>query len=151
VHDVSIRSVDWVRYIDAETVPWIIVSCSYDGRTRYTDIRDMHAPLDIKSFLGVPMVTMAIPWAEGTAYVDVEYGLKFDQLYRESASFRLFNAKGVIWDMSYSNFQPFAAAAVSDGRVLMTNPAYKARRGYVWRAESTYHFSRFYYSRCDQF
>ncbi|KAG0053577.1 hypothetical protein BGZ83_000861 [Gryganskiella cystojenkinii] len=140
VHDVSIRTVDWMRYNDAQIVPWIVVSCSYDGRTRYTDVRDMHAPLDIRSFLGVPMATMSIPWAEGTAYVDLEYGLKFDQLYRESPSFRLFNAKGVIWDMSYSNFQPFTAAAVSDGRVLLTNPAYKARRGYGMVQNHLYQF-----------
>lgn len=120
-----------MRYNDASIVPWILVSCSYDGRSRYTDVRNTHAPLDIKSFLGVPMSTMAIPWAEGAAYADVDYGLKFSQLYQESASFKVFNSKGVIWDMSYSNYQPFAAAAVSDGRVLMTNPAYKARRGYV--------------------
>ena len=54
-----------------------------------------------------------------------------DQLYLESRGFRLFNAKGTIWDFSSSDYQPFVAAAISDGRVKISNPAYKAKRGYV--------------------
>ncbi|KAG0203210.1 hypothetical protein BGX28_004443 [Mortierella sp. GBA30] len=130
VHDVSVRSVDWFRNEDPEVVPWIIVSSGYDGRVRYTDLHDIYGPIDIKTILGVPMVSTCIPWAEGCVYIDVDFGAKLDQLYLESRGFRMFNAQGTIWDLSYSDYQPFLAAAISDGRVKISNPAYKARRGY---------------------
>jgi hypothetical protein len=91
----------------------------------------MFTPIDIKTILGVPMKSICVPWAEGSVYVDIDLGAKLDQLYLESRGFRLFNAKGTIWDLSYSDYQPFLAAAISDGRVKISNPAYKARRGYV--------------------
>ncbi|KAI7832578.1 hypothetical protein BC939DRAFT_1497 [Gamsiella multidivaricata] len=130
VHDVCVRSIDWVRSCDAESVPWVVVTSGYDGRVRYTDLHDCFTQIDIKTILGVPMTSICIPWAEATIYVDVDFGAKIDQLYRETHGFRLFNAKGTIWDFSYSDYQPFLAAAVSDGRVKIANPAYKVKRGY---------------------
>ncbi|KAI8598374.1 hypothetical protein EDD21DRAFT_382653 [Dissophora ornata] len=130
VHDVCVRTVDWLRSYDPEVLPWIIVTSGYDGHVRYTDLHDPFAQIDIKTILGVPMASVCIPWAEGTVYVDIDFGAKIDQLYLESRGFRLFNAKGTIWDFSYSDYQPFLAAAISDGRVKISNPAYKARRGY---------------------
>ncbi|KAF9193422.1 hypothetical protein BGZ50_007494 [Haplosporangium sp. Z 11] len=130
VHDVSVRSVDFLRDDDAAIVPWIMVSSGYDGKVRYTDLHDLYSQIDIKSILGVPMSTICIPWAEANVYIDVDFGAKMDQLYLESRGFRLFNAKGTIWDFSYSDYQPFVAAASSDGRVKISNPAYKAKRGY---------------------
>ncbi|KAG0250694.1 hypothetical protein BG011_008159 [Mortierella polycephala] len=130
VHDVSVRSVDFLRDDDAAIVPWIMVSSGYDGKVRYTDLHDLYSQIDIKSILGVPMSTICIPWAEANVYIDVDFGAKMDQLYLESRGFRLFNTKGTIWDFSYSDYQPFVAAASSDGRVKISNPAYKAKRGY---------------------
>ncbi|KAG0370199.1 hypothetical protein BGZ54_007308 [Gamsiella multidivaricata] len=121
---------NWVRSCDAESVPWVVVTSGYDGRVRYTDLHDCFTQIDIKTILGVPMTSICIPWAEATIYVDVDFGAKIDQLYRETHGFRLFNAKGTIWDFSYSDYQPFLAAAVSDGRVKIANPAYKVKRGY---------------------
>lgn len=131
VHDVSVRSVDWFRNEDAKIVPWIVVSSGYDGRVRYTDLHDIYSQIDVKTILGVPMVTTCVPWAEGCVYIDIDFGAKLDQLYLESRGFRMFNAQGTIWDLSYSDFQPFLAAAMSDGRVKISNPTYKAKRGYV--------------------
>ncbi|KAK3810381.1 MAG: hypothetical protein J3Q66DRAFT_66054 [Benniella sp.] len=130
VHDVCVRSVDWLRNHDPAVIPWIIATSGYDGHVRYTDLHDMFTPIDIKTILGVPMKSICVPWAEGSVYVDIDLGAKLDQLYLESRGFRLFNAKGTIWDLSYSDYQPFLAAAISDGRVKISNPAYKARRGY---------------------
>ncbi|KAG9319166.1 hypothetical protein KVV02_002462 [Mortierella alpina] len=130
VHDVSVRSVDWFRNEDSKIIPWIVVSSGYDGRVRYTDLHDIYGQIDVKTILGVPMVTTCIPWAEGCVYVDIDFGAKLDQLYLESRGFRMFNAQGTIWDLSYSDFQPFLAAAMSDGRVKISNPTYKAKRGY---------------------
>ncbi|KAI1307348.1 hypothetical protein EDD11_004495 [Mortierella claussenii] len=130
VHDVCVRCVDWLRSADPAIVPYIIATSGYDGHVRYTDLRDLFTRIDIKTILGVPMASMCIPWAEGTVYVDVDFGATLDQLYVESRGFRLFNAQGTIWDISYSDYQPYLAAAISDGRVKISNPAYKARRGY---------------------
>ncbi|KAF9952474.1 hypothetical protein BGZ72_006186 [Mortierella alpina] len=130
VHDVSVRSVDWFRNEDSQIVPWILVSSGYDGRVRYTDLHDIYGQIDVKTILGVPMVTTCVPWAEGCVYIDIDFGAKLDQLYVESRGFRMFNAQGTIWDLSYSDFQPFLAAAMSDGRVKISNPTYKAKRGY---------------------
>lgn len=130
VHDVCVRSVDWLRSHDASVVPWTIATSGYDGHVRYTDLHDIFIPIDIKTILGVPMTSICVPWAEGSVYVDIDLGAKLDQLYLESRGFRLFNAKGTIWDLSYSDYQPFLAAAVSDGRVKISNPSYKAKRGY---------------------
>ncbi|KAG0297838.1 hypothetical protein BGZ98_000415, partial [Dissophora globulifera] len=130
VHDVCVRRVDWLRSPDPEEIPWIISTSGYDGHTRYTDLRDPFNQIDIKTILGLPMASISIPWAEGTVYVDIDFGAKIDQLYLESRGFRLFNSKGTIWDFSYSDYQPFLAAAMSDGRVKLTNPAYKAKRGF---------------------
>ncbi|CAO3566070.1 unnamed protein product [Mortierella alpina] len=130
VHDVSVRSVDWFRNEDSKVVPWIVVSSGYDGRVRYTDLHDIYGQIDVKTILGVPMVTTCVPWAEGCVYIDIDFGAKLDQLYLESRGFRMFNAQGTVWDISYSDFQPFLAAAMSDGRVKISNPTYKAKRGY---------------------
>ncbi|KAG0366412.1 hypothetical protein BGX24_003706, partial [Mortierella sp. AD032] len=130
VHDVSVRCVDWLRSVDPTTVPWILASSGYDGRIRYTDLHDIYVQIDIKTILGVPMASQFNPWAEAIIYCDFDFGGKMDQLYLESRGFRLFNAKGTIWDFSSSDYQPFVAAAISDGKVKISNPAYKAKRGY---------------------
>ncbi|ORZ10956.1 hypothetical protein BCR41DRAFT_357245, partial [Lobosporangium transversale] len=130
VHDVCVRCVDWLRSSDPAVVPWIIVTSGYDGHVRYTDLRDPYARIDIKTILGAPMSSICVPWAEGTVYVDIDFGAKMDQLYVESRGLRLFNVKGTIWDFSYSDYQPYLAVAVSDGRVKISNPAFKARRGF---------------------
>lgn len=131
VHDVSVRCVDWLRSVDPAEVPWILASSGYDGRIRYTDLHDIYVQIDIKTILGVPMASLFNSWAEAIVYCDFDFGGKMDQLYLESRGFRLFNAKGTIWDFSSSDYQPFVAAAISDGRVKISNPAYKAKRGYV--------------------
>ncbi|KAF8945084.1 hypothetical protein BGZ47_003269 [Haplosporangium gracile] len=130
VHDVSVRCVDWLRSVDPAEVPWILASSGYDGRIRYTDLHDIYVQIDIKTILGVPMASLFNSWAEAIVYCDFDFGGKMDQLYLESRGFRLFNAKGTIWDFSSSDYQPFVAAAISDGRVKISNPAYKAKRGY---------------------
>ncbi|KAF9169181.1 hypothetical protein BGX21_003537 [Mortierella sp. AD011] len=130
VHDVCVRSIDWLRDEDPNSVPWIIATSGYDGHVRYTDLRDLFGTIDIKTILGAPMTSRCIPWAEATVYVDIDLAAKFDQLYLECRGFRLFNAKGTVWDITYSDYQPFLAAGISDGRVKISNPAYKARRGY---------------------
>ncbi|KAF9901911.1 hypothetical protein EC991_005559 [Linnemannia zychae] len=130
VHDVSVRCIDWLRSVDPTAVPWILASSGYDGRIRYTDLHDIYVQIDIKTILGVPMASLFNPWAEAIVYCDFDFGGKMDQLYQESRGFRLFNAKGTIWDFSSSDYQPFVAAAISDGRVKISNPAYKAKRGY---------------------
>ncbi|KAF9124944.1 hypothetical protein BGW39_007775 [Mortierella sp. 14UC] len=130
VHDVSVRCIDWLRSVDSTAVPWILASSGYDGRIRYTDLHDIYVQIDIKTILGVPMASLFNPWAEAIVYCDFDFGGKMDQLYLESRGFRLFNAKGTIWDFSSSDYQPFVAAAISDGRVKISNPAYKAKRGY---------------------
>ncbi|KAF9932211.1 hypothetical protein FBU30_008766 [Linnemannia zychae] len=130
VHDVSVRCVDWIRDVNALTVPWILTSSGYDGRIKYTDLHDVYSQIDVKTFLGVSMASIFNSWGEAIIYTDFDYGGKMDQLYLESRGFRLFNAKGTIWDFSSSDYQPFIAAAISDGRVKIANPVYKARRGY---------------------
>ncbi|KAF9355002.1 hypothetical protein BGX26_007090 [Mortierella sp. AD094] len=130
VHDVCVRSIDWLRNEDPKSIPWIIATSGYDGHVRYTDLRDLFGSIDIKTILGAPMTSRCIPWAEGTVYVDIDLAAKFDQLYLECRGFRLFNAKGTVWDITYSDYQPYLAAGISDGRVKISNPAYKARRGY---------------------
>ncbi|KAG0199846.1 hypothetical protein BGX33_011360 [Mortierella sp. NVP41] len=130
VHDVSVRCVDWLRSLDPTAVPWILASSGYDGRIRYTDLHDIYGQIDVKTILGVPMASIFNPWAEAIIYIDFDFGAKMDQLYQESRGFRLFNAKGTIWDFAYSDYQPFVAAAISDGRVKISNPSYKAKRGY---------------------
>ncbi|KAK3834430.1 MAG: hypothetical protein JOS17DRAFT_45530 [Linnemannia elongata] len=130
VHDVSVRCVDWLRSVNPAEVPWILASSGYDGRIRYTDLHDIYVQIDIKTILGVPMASLFNSWAEAIVYCDFDFGGKMDQLYLESRGFRLFNAKGTIWDFSSSDYQPFVAAAISDGRVKISNPAYKAKRGY---------------------
>ncbi|KAG0281143.1 hypothetical protein BGZ95_006442 [Linnemannia exigua] len=138
VHDVSVRSVDWLRSIDPSVVPCILASSGYDGRIRYTDLHDIYVQIDIKTILGVSMASLCNPWAEAIIYCDFDFGGKMDQLYQESRGFRLFNAKGTIWDFSSSDYQPFVAAAISDGRVKISNPAYKAKRGYGMIQNSIY-------------
>ncbi|KAF9111286.1 hypothetical protein BGX27_005150 [Mortierella sp. AM989] len=130
VHDVCVRSIDWLRNEDPTSIPWIIATSGYDGHVRYTDLRDSFQQIDIKTILGAPMTSRCIPWADATVYIDIDLAAKLDQLYLECRGFRLFNAKGTIWDISYSDYQPYLAAAISDGHVKLTNPAYKARRGY---------------------
>ncbi|KAF9313856.1 hypothetical protein BGZ91_006148, partial [Linnemannia elongata] len=137
VHDVSVRCVDWLRSVDPAEVPWILASSGYDGRIRYTDLHDIYVQIDIKTILGVPMASLFNSWAEAIVYCDFDFGGKMDQLYLESRGFRLFNAKGTIWDFSSSDYQPFVAAAISDGRVKISNPAYKAKRGYVGPTSSS--------------
>jgi hypothetical protein len=131
VHDVCVRSIDWLRNTDPTEIPCVLVTSGYDGHVRYTDLRDMFEPIDIKTILGVPMITRCIPWADAAVYIDIDLAAKIDQLYLECRGFRLLSAKGTIWDISYSDFQPYLAAAISDGRVKITNPAYKPVRGFV--------------------
>ncbi|KAG0019666.1 hypothetical protein BGZ81_009635 [Podila clonocystis] len=130
LHDVSIRSVDFLRDQDPNVIPTAIISTSYDGRVRFTDTRDVFSPIEVRCLLGVPASTMGVPWGDGFVYVDADGAVKMDQMYLESAAFRVFSAQGYIWDLSYSDFQPYFACAVSDGKVHITNPAYSAKRGY---------------------
>ncbi|KAF9390209.1 hypothetical protein CPC16_005255 [Podila verticillata] len=130
LHDVSIRSVDFLRDQDPNIIPTAIISTSYDGRVRFTDIRDAFSPIEVRCLLGVPASTMGVPWGDGFVYVDADGAVKMDQMYVESAAFRVFCTQGYIWDLSYSDFQPYFACAVSDGKLHITNPAYSAKRGY---------------------
>ncbi|KAG0029496.1 hypothetical protein BGZ82_007940 [Podila clonocystis] len=130
LHDVSIRSVDFLRDQDPNVIPTAIISTSYDGRVRFTDTRDVFSPIEVRCLLGVPASTMGVPWGDGFVYVDADGAVKMDQMYVESAAFRVFSAQGYIWDLSYSDFQPYFACAVSDGKLHITNPAYSAKRGY---------------------
>ncbi|KAF9200808.1 hypothetical protein BGZ49_008948 [Haplosporangium sp. Z 27] len=130
IHDVCVRSIDWLRDEDPNSIPWIVATSGYDGHVRYTDLRDPFGQIDIKTILGAPMICRCVPWAEGTVYIDIDLAAKFDQLYLECRGFRLFNAKGTVWDVTYSDYQPYLAAGISDGHVKLSNPAYKARRGY---------------------
>ncbi|KAG0351503.1 hypothetical protein BG005_009010 [Podila minutissima] len=130
LHDVSIRSVDFLRDQDPNVIPTAIISTSYDGRVRFTDTRDVFSPVEVRCLLGVPASTMGVPWGDGFVYVDADGAVKMEQMYVESAAFRVFAAQGYIWDLSYSDFQPYFACAVSDGKLHITNPAYSAKRGY---------------------
>ncbi|KAG0088312.1 hypothetical protein BGZ92_006314 [Podila epicladia] len=143
LHDVSIRSVDFLRDQDPNVIPKAIISTSYDGRVRFTDIRDVFSPVEVRCLLGVPASTMGVPWGDGFVYVDADGAVKMHQMYVESAAFRVFSAQGYIWDLSYSDFQPYFACAVSDGKVHITNPAYSAKRGYGMIQNTVYQLKIF--------
>ncbi|KAF9432324.1 hypothetical protein BGZ76_010963 [Entomortierella beljakovae] len=125
VHDVCVRSIDWLRNSDPTEIPCIIATSGYDGHVRYTDLRDMYAQIDIKTILGVPMITRCVPWADGTVYIDIDLAAKLDQLYLECRGFRSFSVKGTIWDISCSDYQPYLAAAISDGHGMAQNRIYQ--------------------------
>ncbi|KAF9111285.1 hypothetical protein BGX27_005149 [Mortierella sp. AM989] len=84
---------------------------------------DLNDQIDIKTILGSPMTSRCIPWVEGMVYIGIDLTVKLDQLYFECRGLCLFNAKGAIWDISYSNYQPYLAAAISDGHIKLTNPS----------------------------
>ncbi|KAG0333535.1 hypothetical protein BG004_000793 [Podila humilis] len=129
LHNVCIRSVDFLRDEDASFIPNLLVSASYDGRVRYMDTRDMFSHSVAKTMGGVPTCVMGVPWSMGFVYMEMEGLAKMDQLFAESAAYRVFNAKSTVWDLGYSDFHPYLACAAADGRLLITNPALVTKRG----------------------
>ncbi|KAF9193717.1 hypothetical protein BGZ51_002381 [Haplosporangium sp. Z 767] len=125
VHQVSVRTVDWVRDCDASMVPWVILSSGYDGVIRYTDLRGFSRPVVVTVLIGMSMTVAWLPWANGCVYVDRDLAVKVEQLYQGGQAFRVLHTEGTIWDISYSDYHPYLAAGASNGMVLTVNPHVK--------------------------
>ncbi|KAF9397430.1 hypothetical protein BGZ94_006294, partial [Podila epigama] len=130
IHDVGVCTVDFVRGADVSILPTIILSAGYDGKLQATDTRNIFAPIEFKGILSVPHAVLGVPWAEGFVFLEGDGGARLEQMYFESSSFRIFCVDGVIWDLSYSDYQPYITTGVSDGKLLMTNVAFRPTRGY---------------------
>ncbi|KAG0260586.1 hypothetical protein BG011_001804 [Mortierella polycephala] len=125
VHQVSVRTVDWVRDCDASMVPWVVLSSGYDGVIRYTDLRGFSRPVVVTVLIGMSMTVAWLPWANGCVYVDRDLAAKVEQLYQKGQAIRVFHTEGTIWDISCSDYHPYLAAGASNGMLLTVNPLLK--------------------------